>query len=761
MRQFPTFIFNRTYQPAFATLLLLYGCCVSCNTDGASSAGSAQTAGVQNMTAVMAETRRKLDHPQNIFNAAAKLAFCDSILAHTDDPKQQIIRKFEKAGYLLENGNEARSVALYEELLNAGGNDPEVRKNVLPALGMAYLRLAERINCLVRHNQDACILPIKGGGIHQDKTPARKAADIFLMVLQDNPNDLDARWLYNIACMTTGDYPAGVQREWLIPGLDAQGTVTVRPFTDVAPGMGLATDDPAGGAIIEDFDNDGYLDIVTSAWNLDAPMHFLRNNGDGSFSDRSRESGLANITGGLNLTHTDYNNDGFMDIFVLRGAWQGFTGFGEQPNSLLRNNGDGTFTDVTIEAGILSFHPTQTATWNDFNNDGWLDVFIGNETYSLDKPQPCELFLNNQNGTFTDVFARNNFIITSFVKGVASGDYDNDGWPDLFISTMDGPKLLLRNLGVSGHNVAFENVSQRAGFSNEHSRTFPTWFFDFDNDGWLDICVWNYDFDQNLSYYAAREALKPSGDMTGKGYLYRNNRDGTFTNISRAANLNQPAFAMGSNFGDIDNDGYLDICLGTGNPNFQSLVPNKLFKNIGGVKFADVTASARVGNLQKGHGVAMGDLDNDGDLDIYINMGGAFTGDAYPSALYQNPGQSRGNWITLKLEGTRSNRPGIGAKITVKFRENGKIRTVYREVNAGGSFGCSPFRQHIGIGSAAVIDEISIIWPASLIRQVFRNIQPNQYLSIREGDDTPHPFSLEKLTFKNLDGSIPMCAPPL
>ena len=184
----------------------------------------------------------------------------------------------------------------------------------------------------------------------------------------------------------------------------------------------------------------------------------------------------------------------------------------------------------------------------------------------------------------------------------------------------------------------------------------------------------------------------------GKVILFRNKHDGTFEDVSAKVGLNKIAFAMGANFGDIDNDGYLDFYLGTGNPNLKSAVPNKLFKNINGISFLDVTTSARVGNLQKGHGVSFADLDNDGNEDIYIKMGGAYAGDAYENSLYLNPGQNHNHWVNLSLEGTVSNKVAIGARIKITFKENGTERSVYRDVNSGGSFGSNPLLQHIGIG---------------------------------------------------------------
>ena len=501
----------------------------------------------------------------------------------------------------------------------------------------------------------------------------------------------------------------------------------------------------AGGSIVEDFNNDNYLDVVVSSWGLKEPMHYYRNNRDGSFSDVSDSSGLGYLTGGLNMMQTDYNNDGLKDIFVLRGAWK--MQFGNVPNSLLRNNGDGTFTDVTKQSGLLSFHPTQTATWADFNNDGWLDVFIGNESTPTGEKHPCELYINNKNGTFTEQAAKAGCAITKFVKGVTSGDFDNDGRTDIFISTFDGKKYLLKNMTVKDSSVHFEDVTDKAGLNKNEARSFGTWFWDYDNDGWPDLLVCGYEFYEPLASYAAAEAINAPRGNAGKLYLFHNNHDGTFEDVSAKCGLNKMVFAMGGNFGDIDNDGYLDFYLGTGNPQFKSLVPNKLFKNIDGKNFLDVTTSARVGNLQKGHGVSFADLNNDGNEDIYIEMGGAYPGDAYQNSLYLNQGQNNNHWVNLLLEGTVSNKAAIGAKIKVTFKENNIERSVYRDVNSGGSFGSNPLQQHIGIGRASSIKTIEIKWPVTDKVQRFENLPIDTNIKIKEGNSLYSSHELTQLDF--------------
>jgi len=746
--------------PSLLGALVLISCIWLACTNGKEEAQQTTQDGQQKMLQIIAELQKKINVPQNTYASGAKIAQCDAELAVTKDPNARLNILLKKAVFLLEFGDEVQAVALFEQVLNTAKPSKEARKSLLFHLGTAYLRLAERNNCVTGHTADACIMPIQGKGIHQDQMAARKAIKVFEAILTDDPQNYDALWILNLCYMTVGEYPQKVPKPWLVPGLDAPD-YPVRPFAEMAADLKVMTNTSAGGSIVEDFDNDGYLDIVTSTWELGDPMHYFKNNGDGTFSDLSGKSGLAAFTGGLNIQQTDYNNDGFLDIWVLRGAWQGQGGpYGEQPNSLLRNNGDGTFTDVTIDAGLLSFHPTQTATWNDFNNDGWLDLFVANESMpGAAAPHLCEFFINNKNGTFKNVAKDWGIEIAMFVKGVASGDYDNDGWPDLFFSTMNGQKKLLRNQGLSGGKVVFEDVTKKAGFANELYRSFPTWFFDYDNDGWLDIFVCNYEFEKPLSFHAAKEALHPSSDMDGKAVIYHNNQNGTFSNVTERMGINKINFAMGANFGDINNDGWLDMYLSTGNLKYRSLVPNKLYVNLEGKKFADATNSSRMGNLQKGHGVSFGDLDNDGDQDIHNDLGGSYRGDLYPSSLYINPGQNDNNWIYLKLEGTKSNRAAIGTKITVKFRENGKQRMVYRELNSGGSFGSSPLRREIGIGQATMIDEITIQWPTSGITQAFKNVKPNQLLKIKEGQEGFEVEAMNKMIFRLADGSIPMCAP--
>lgn len=580
---------------------------------------------------------------------------------------------------------------------------------------LAYLRLGEQENCVLHGGIESCLMPIRGGGVHQKQHGSRQAIQGLVAVLKERPTDLLARWLLNIAYMTVGEHPRSVPQQWLIPAESFDSEYDIKRFTDIAPQLGLNVRSLAGGSILEDFDRDGHLDLMISSSGLRDQLRYFRNKGDGSFTEKTMDAGLQGLTGGLNLVQTDYNNDGFPDVLVLRGAWMGSQG--RYPNSLLRNNGAGAFEDVTEEAGLLSFHPTQVGVWEDFDRDGWVDVFIGNEG------NPSELYRNNGDGTFSEAAVLMGVANAGFVKGAAWGDYDNDGYPDLYISRLGAPNLLFHNESGRG----FRDVTQKAGVA-EPVQSFATWFWDYDNDGWEDLFVAGFQTNM-LSDIAAVHLGLPNGAERPR--LYRNNRDGTFTNATALAKLDRVVLVMGANFGDLDNDGFPDCYLGTGEPDLRALLPNRMFRNAGGRFFQDVTTSGGFGHLQKGHGISFGDIDNDGDQDIYQVMGGAYEGDAFRNVLYRNPGHGN-DWITLMLEGTRSNRAAIGARIKVVVNGTDGIREIHEKVSSGGSFGASSLQAEIGLGKIEAIRHVEIRWPNGL-RQRYEALAKNRRYILREG----------------------------
>ena len=595
-------------------------------------------------------------------------------------------------------------------------------------LAIAYMRLGEQENCAGMHGRGACLFPLRGTAVHQMPRGAQGAVRELTALLEVTPTDAQSQWLLNVAYMQLGRYPAEVPKRWLIPESRFASEGKLPEFAEVAASEGLDVMGHAGGVIVEDFDGDGRLDVmVTSSGPLDQ-MRLFHNNGDGAFRDVTRRSGLWGEVGGLNLVLTDYNNDGKPDVLVMRGGWWGKSG--AYPMSLLRNNGDGTFDDVTEEAGLLHSGPTNTAAWADFDGDGWLDVAVGYESKDGDRHESM-LYRNNRNGTFTAVDGLGDL---GFVKGVAWGDYNRDGRPDLYVSVMYGKNKLLRNDGPRDakdplKGWKFTDVTEAAGVGKQSS-SFATWFFDYDNDGWPDIFVAGYSLEASADVGAFEMGL-PVRAETPK--LYRNMHDGTFRDVSGEVRLDRVILTMGANFGDLDNDGWLDVYMGTGDSTYQALLPNRMFRNDSGVRFQDVTTAGDFGHLQKGHGVAFADLHRSGFEDVFEEMGGAQPGDSYQSALYKNPG-NKNHWVTLKLEGVKSNRAAFGARIDVAVKDGSGVRHIFRTVGFGSSFGGNPLEQHVGIGAATSVSEVTVSWPATGIVDRVKNVVADRRYTLREGD---------------------------
>jgi FG-GAP-like repeat/ASPIC and UnbV len=698
-----------------------------------------QPESTRRMAALLAQITHSADPMRNPFRSTERVPLVRAAIARTVDPEKLFQLKSELVQDLLQLGNPDEALKASDDLglfIKEHNLPQDVRlmSSLLTTRALCYLRMGEQENCLLNHNADSCLFPIKGGGVHQLQRGSRGAVAVLTDLLTRYPGDLQARWLLNIAYMTLGEYPAQVPAQWVIDPKLFASDYDIKRFPDVAANVGLDRDGLAGGVVVEDFDNDGLLDVMISGWGLDSQLQLFHNNGDGTFKDVTEQAGLSGELGGLNLIQCDYNNDGLMDVLVLRGAWLHTEG--HYPLSLLRNNGDGTFTDVTEDAGLLRFHPTGSAVWFDYNNDGWLDLFVVNESDGGRDTSPCELFRNNGDGTFTECAAVNGVDYVGFFKGVASADYNNDGRPDLFLSRLDGAKMLLRNDGPAGADKSpgaawrFTDVADAAGVTEPFS-TFPCWFFDYNNDGWPDIMVTGYSIQDAGDIAADYLGLPNSGE---RAKLYRNNGDGTFADVSQECGVDKVLQTMGCNFGDLDNDGWLDFYVGTGNPNFSTLIPNRMFRNDGGKSFQDVTTSGGFGQLQKGHGIAFGDINNDGEQDIFSVVGGAFEADHYHSQLFANPGHGN-NWLKLKLEGIKTNRAAIGARIKVVVQAGEGERAIYRTVGSGASFGAASVRQEIGVGPATVVKRVEIFWPVTGVTQVVTGLQINQFYQVREGTD--------------------------
>lgn len=694
----------------------------------------------------------RTDFRQHPYESAQKLVLIEKEIKELGGGlnRRQV---FEYVQTLLNAGETERAIASIMKFINSLPNSENIHdenRELYEMLGITFLRKAEQENCIENHSEESCIMPIQGKGIHTKTEGSSNAIGVYQKILKSYPNDLQSRWLLNVAYMTLGRYPDDVPTKWLIPDLASKKTTDFSRFRNVATGLGLDIDKLAGGVIAEDFDNDGFIDLMVSSWGMLDQIRFFKNKGDGTFSEQTEASGLKGVTGGLNLTQGDFNNDGFVDFAILRGGWKYRPEWGILPNSLIQNNGNGTFTDVTIAAGMYSVRPCKTAVWLDFNADGWLDLFVGNESIEGKSRFPCELFANNGDGTFTDIAPKIGMDVVIYSKGVSSADINKDGLPDIYISSLTSANHLYVNRGGSSlEDWRFEEIGAKAGVQNPiHS--FPSWFYDYNNDGWEDIFVFPFDI----------TAYKKQGGEVAADYLslpfkaelpaiYQNNGDETFTNVTKEMGLEKALHTMGCNYGDLDNDGFLDFYLATGAPDYRAIVPNRMFRNREGKAFDDVTIAGNFGHLQKGHGVAFADLDNDGDQDVYVVMGGSFSGDNAQNALFENPGNEN-KWITIQLEGTKSNRSAIGSKIIVSVTTSkGEKRKIYNTVSDGASFGCNSLQQEMGLGDAASIDNVEVIWAnGSPAATAYGALEMNQKVKIIEGNSSVEVIPLQNLTLK-------------
>jgi hypothetical protein len=496
-----------------------------------------------------------------------------------------------------------------------------------------------------------------------------------------------------------------------------------------------------GGVAVFDYNNDGLLDIFFTngaeipSLRKNGPRfsnRLFRNNGDGTFTDVTEKAGLAGIGYSMGVAAGDYDNDGFVDLYV--------TGFNR--NQLLHNNGDGTFTDATEKAGVSGILPGRgkpwsvAAGWIDYNNDGLLDLFVVNYLdYSIATARSCQtdnivdycspneyrgtpniLYRNNGDGTFTDVSQQSH--ISQFVgkgMGVSFADYDGDGFADIFVSNDTFPNFLLHNNG----DGTFTDVALTAGVAyNENGKTVAgmgTDFRDVDNDGKPDI------------FQTA---------MFGDSFpLYRNLGNGQFEDATEKTGLTAMTIrftAWGTGVFDFDNDGNKDLFAAGSAILDNSMevnhkpypLPNRLYRNLGNMAFKDV--SEQVGasfSVPAAHrGAAFGDLDNDGKIDIVVTV---LNG---KPQLLMNRSPNHNHWIILKLVGVADNRDGLGTKV--------KITTVsgvqYNEATtAVGYNSSSDKRVYFGLGNATVVDRIELAWPTG-VRQVLKNVTADQILTIVE-----------------------------
>ncbi|HKC89578.1 MAG TPA: CRTAC1 family protein [Blastocatellia bacterium] len=498
-----------------------------------------------------------------------------------------------------------------------------------------------------------------------------------------------------------------------------------------------------GGVAMFDFDNDGRLDIyLVNSYTVDAALAkkprphaaLYRNLGNGKFEDVAAKAGVADPGWAMGVSVADYDNDGYDDLYV--------TCFG--PNKLYHNRGDGTFEDVTAKAGVGDPRFSTGAAWGDYDRDGDLDLFVTNYVdFKLDdlpqfgKGALCQyraiavqcgprglpgagdtLYRNNGDGTFTDISkqAKVDDPKGYYGLGVTWTDFDDDGWPDIFVANDATPNYAYRN----NHDGTFTEMGFMLGVAVDENGveqgSMGVSIGDYDRDGRLDLIVTNFADQYNT--------------------IYRKGPDGAFTDVSRAtktADVSLPFVGWGVKFFDYDNDGWLDLLVVNGHvyPQVEGAFPGgmygqrKLFyRNLRDGTFAEIGLSIpALAERRASRGAAFGDYDEDGDVDVIVNEI-----DGAPTLLRNDGGSKAGHWISLKLQGTKSNRNAVGARVELKA---GGLTQV-DEVRAGDSYiSHSDWRLHFGLGAATVVDEITIRWPGGGVEKLTK-VKADQVVKIVE-----------------------------
>ena len=545
--------------------------------------------------------------------------------------------------------------------------------------------------------------------------------------------------LFLITCLIEASFAASTEGNISFTAVTEEAGIQFQ-HVDGRSGQRYFLETVGSGVAFFDYDADGLLDIyfvnstdLPGSHSPTLPSNRLyHNNGDGTFTDVTERAGIGDTGYGAGCAAADYDNDGDLDLYV--------TNFGA--NVLYRNNSDGTFTDVTDDAGVGDNRWSLGCAFADYDSDGFVDLYVANyidfdfETHinctqkgvatycppESFKGSPDTLYRNNGDGTFTDVTATTGiYNADGKGMGVVFGDYDNDGDLDCYIGNDAGENFLYHNNG----DGTFTNVGWMAGVEADENGnvqgTMGVDFGDYDNDGRLDLIAVNYQQQPNA--------------------LYHNDNGSFFTDVSFVAGMAEslPYVGWGADFFDVDNDGDKDLLITNGH--LQDTVEqyddtttypqrNYLLINNGQRHFVNVSMKAGSGlqASEVSRGLATGDYDNDGDLDVLIS-----NANGTPQFLRNDSG-NQGNWISIRTIGTRSNRAGIGTRVKIQTGDSIQID----EVRSGsGYLSQNDLRLHFGIGTHKRIDSIEVRWPSGVV-DIIREVAPNQILTIKEGSYLQH-----------------------
>jgi hypothetical protein len=522
--------------------------------------------------------------------------------------------------------------------------------------------IGARVRCVSGNKRMMREISSGSGYLSQEPLTARFGLGLNAVV-----DTLEVRW------------PSGIVQTLVNLGVDQQITLTEPPpfrFTEVGAASGTNNIGLSYGAAWGDYDSDGDLDLYISNFAQSSANLLYRNNGNGTFTNVAVASGTTgNGNSSTGVAWGDYDNDGDLDLYV--GSYGA--------NQLYRNNGNGTFTDVGAASGTNDAAATRGVAWGDYDRNGYLDLYVSNDG-------PNRLYRNNGNGTFTDVGAASGTNDGGGGAGAAWGDYDSDGDLDLYTANYAGATRHYRNNG----NGTFTDVAASSGTNYNGPGVGVAWG-DYDSDGDLDLYLATY------------------GDTNR---LYKNNGNGTFTEVGAASGTNDGGLGRGPAWGDYDNNGYLDLYV-------TNESEDRLYQNQGNGAFASVGRAYGTNDMGLGVGVAWGDYDSDGDLDLYV------TGYGSANRLYRNDGAippSTNHWLWVDLVGTQSNRSGIGARVRCVA---GTLNAI-REISGGSGFlSQNSLTAAFGLGTAASVDTLEIRWPSGIV-QVVPNPGVNHRITVTE-----------------------------
>ena len=601
--------------------------------------------------------------------------------------------------------------------------------DLLRHLGRLALQMAEYDDAVLWYDlalKDERLSTVNAGSIRIAQGVARYKQGRHREALElyaQGPRTVINRWLQRLAqrSLPADQRPPLVQEFRLredFPQLEAD---EVPPFVDVAAALGVNKLDGLGPSAWADVDRDGDHDLFVCG--ADSYGMLLLDEGE-RFRDATREMGLERVQSGFSATLVDVHGDGLPDLYLGRDGWNG-----PAPNALYRNTGEG-FEDVTAGSGAGDRGSSFVHLWSDVDRDGDLDLYVANGITG--GPDTNALYTNRGEGTFADGTQAAGLTepVPTRTIGVAVGDYDDDGWPDLFCSGYQTLNRLYHNEGKG----VFREVAREAGVDGRAhiGSGYVAFFADFDGDLDLDILRTSLaPWEDVLNDLKAPPSRPGPTVRRNVPRLYLNQGGGRFSDGTEAAGLVHPIGIMGAGVADLDNDGWLDLVFGTGDPDVARLEPDRYFHNLGGGRFTDRTFVSGLDNLGKGHGVTFIDRDGDGDLEIYMPEGGFVHGDPWPNAYYDNRLDAGNAWLHVELEGQGTNRDAIGARVVVRAGDLALLRVM----NNGEGFGSTNSKPlEFGLGKAEAVDALQVRWPDGE-EQAFEDVPLNARILLRQGEE--------------------------